>query len=70
MNDALTPPRKPRLNWMLLTALAGLMIFGLTFVLSATRVNELFSGAEWYRQPFFKMIVFYMIGIGLAAAIC
>ena len=55
---------------MLLAALAGLMAFGLTFVLSATRVNELFSGSEWYRQPFFKLLAFYAIGIGLATAIC
>ena len=55
---------------MLLAPLAGLMAFGLTFVLSATQVNELFSGAVWYKQPFNKMIVFYMIGMGLATVLC
>ena len=70
MDNAFNPPPKPRLNWMLLTALAGLMTFGLTFVLSATQVNELFSEAVWYKQPFNKMIVFYMIGIGLATVLC
>ena len=53
-----------------MAALVGLMVFGLAFVLSATRVNELFSEAAWYKQPFFKMIVFYMIGIGVAVVVC
>ncbi len=70
MEDAFNSPPKPRLNWMLLAPLAGLMAFGLTFVLSATQVNELFSGAVWYKQPFNKMIVFYMIGMGLATVLC
>ena len=55
---------------MLLAALAGLMAFGLAFVLSATQVNEFFSELAWYKQPFNKMIVFYTIGIGLAAVVC
>lgn len=53
-----------------MAALVGLMVFGLAFVLSATRVNELFSEAAWYKQPFFKMIVFYVIGIGVAVVVC
>ena len=70
MDNAFNPPTKPRLEWMLLAALAGLMAFGLAFVLSATQFNELYAGAAWYRQPFFKMIIFYLLGTGLAAAIC
>tara|TARA_Y100000588_G_scaffold3000_2_gene4095 strand:+ start:84092 stop:85315 length:1224 start_codon:yes stop_codon:yes gene_type:complete len=70
MENALNPPQKPRPDWLLLAALGGLMIFGLTFVLSATQVNELFSGAPWYRQPFFKMIIFYAFGITAAGLLC
>lgn len=70
MNDAFNSPSRPRLNWVLMAALVGLMVFGLAFVLSATRVNELFSEAAWYKQPFFKMIVFYVIGIGVAVVVC
>ncbi len=70
MNDAFNSPSRSRLNWVLMAALAGLMAFGLAFVLSATRVNELFSEAAWYKQPFFKMIVFYVIGIGVAVVVC
>ncbi len=70
MDNAFHPPTKPRLEWMLLAAVAGLMAFGIAFVLSTTQFNELFAGAVWYRQPFFKMIIFYVLGIGLAAALC
>jgi len=70
MDNTFAPSQKPRLNWVLLAALSGLMAFGLAFVLSATRVNELFAEAAWYQQPFSKMIAFYTIGIGLAAVVC
>ena len=59
-----------RLDRVLLVSLAGLIAFGTLFVYSATHNNDLFASASWLRQPHFKQIIFYGIGIGLAFLIC
>ena len=59
-----------RLDRVLLVALVGLIAFGTLFVYSATHNNDLFTSASWLRQPYFKQIIFYGIGIGLAFLIC
>jgi len=59
-----------RLDKTLLFALAGLMIFGVLFIYSASFNNELFSSLSTIRQPFIKQALFYAIGIGLAFIIC
>ena len=59
-----------RLDWMLLLCLAGLMVFGVLFVYSATYNNDLFASASWYRQPHLKQIIFYGAGIIVALIVC
>lgn len=54
---------------MLLSILA-LMVIGASFIYSATTVNETARQLAWFRQPFFKQIVYYMMGLTFGGAIC
>src|SRR5438477_59531 len=62
--------RESRIEWPMLVALIGLMILGAAFIYSATSVNELARQVASYRQPFFKQIIFYLIGAGMGLGIC
>ncbi|MCI0539954.1 MAG: rod shape-determining protein RodA [Verrucomicrobiales bacterium] len=62
--------RESRIEWPMFAALFGLMILGALFIYSATSVNESAKQLAWYRQPHFKQIIFYGIGLGLAGGIC
>ncbi len=46
------------------------MILGVLFVYSATMANESTSLLPWYKQYFFKQIVWYVMGVGMAVAVC
>ena len=70
MQEEATQPHVQRLDKILLLALGGLMLFGIAFVLSATRSNEIYAEASLWRQPFFKQVVFYTIGLGAATVLC
>ena len=63
-------PTSQRLDKLLLLALGGLMLFGIAFVLSATKSNELYTNANLFGQPVFKQAVFYTIGLSAAALLC
>lgn len=54
----------------MLWALAGLMMIGTAFIYSATIPNEMTGGLPWYRQSFFKQLIWYGIGVGCAATLC
>jgi rod shape determining protein RodA len=70
MFDAhLTEPRG-RVDKLQLVALLGLMVLGAAFVFSATMVNESAAAAAWYRQSWFRQIVWYVLGIGAATGLC
>src|SRR5687767_2210263 len=62
--------RQNRVDWILLTALAGLMVMGVAFIYSATMANESTTHLAWFRQPHFKQLVWYAVGLGCAGAIC
>jgi len=70
MQEEATQPHVQRIDKILLLALGGLMLFGIAFVLSATRSNEIYAEASLWRQPFFKQVVFYTIGLGAATVLC
>jgi rod shape determining protein RodA len=55
---------------LLLAALVGLMVLGALFVYSATMVSESAGLAPWHHQSWFRQIVWYVLGIGAAAALC
>ncbi len=54
----------------MILALLALMIIGTAFIYSATSNNEMFRQLPWFRQPAFKQLVFYMLGLAVAAAMC
>jgi rod shape determining protein RodA len=62
--------KERRIEWMLLLALFGLMLFGAAFVYSASSSNEAVRHLPLYKQDYFKQVVFYALGLGLAAGIC
>ncbi len=70
MFDADLNERQPRIDRMLLVALVGLMLLGTAFVYSATMVTESARSAPWYNQSWFRQVVWYVLGIGVAAAVC
>ena len=58
-----------KLDKLQLLALAGLMFLGTAFVFSATMANEP-SSLPWFDQLWLRQIVWYVLGLGAAAAIC
>lgn len=62
--------RKSRIDRLQLVALAGLMVLGVAFVYSATMVNESVAALPWFKQAYFRQIVWYALGLGVAATIC
>ncbi|MFO1501493.1 MAG: rod shape-determining protein RodA [Verrucomicrobiota bacterium] len=62
--------RESQIQWPMILALLGLMAIGGAFVYSATANNEAIRQAAWYRQPAFKQLVFYVLGVAAGAAIC
>src|SRR5438874_2951877 len=59
-----------RFDWLMIGAIAGLMVVGVCFIYSATMANELLNTAPWYSQRYFMQIAWYIIGLGLAISIC
>ena len=70
MFDADLNERQSRIDRVQLVALFGLMLLGAAFVYSATMVSESARLAPWYSQSWFRQIVWYVLGTGVAAAIC
>ncbi len=64
------PAPKQNLDKLQLAALVGLMIIGAAFVFSATMVNESAAVLPWYDQTWVRQIVWYVLGLGGAAAVC
>jgi len=62
--------RHSRLDTLQVAALVGLMLIGAAFVYSATMVNESAAAAAWYKQSWFRQVVYYVLGAGAAATIC
>src|SRR5678809_1061548 len=59
-----------RLDKLQLVAICGLMVLGATFVFSATMVTEPAAAAAWYRQSWFRQLIWYVLGIGAATGLC
>jgi rod shape determining protein RodA len=62
--------RQSRVDWLMMAALAGLMLIGVTFVYSATMVNESAALTAWYNQAWFRQLVWYALGLGALFAVC
>jgi len=70
MTDAPLNGRRPRPDFWLLAALAGLMVIGTMFIASATLVSESGLALPFWRQSWFKAIVYYCLGVGLGGLAC
>ncbi|HEY2330125.1 MAG TPA: FtsW/RodA/SpoVE family cell cycle protein [Verrucomicrobiae bacterium] len=53
-----------------IAALAGLMLIGVAFVFSATMVNDFELEKSWFAQVWFRQVVWYAVGSGVAVALC
>jgi rod shape determining protein RodA len=82
MFEATLNESQSRVDRLLLAALAGLMLFGLAFVYSATMVNEPAGVLQQYHdlgftqfcawllhQLFFRQIIWYSLGAGMALVV-
>jgi len=62
--------REPRLDWLMVAGLFGLMVFGVLFIYSATMSRESAQDMAIWNQTYFKQIVWYAVGVGFAAVVC
>ncbi|HTD66836.1 MAG TPA: FtsW/RodA/SpoVE family cell cycle protein [Candidatus Limnocylindria bacterium] len=63
------PERQPRVEWLQVLALFGLMLVGVAFIYSATLAHKT-NSVPWYREQFFMQMVWYAAGITAAVVIC
>ena len=70
MFDAHLKDNSGRVDKVQLLALCGLMAVGAAFVFSATMVSETASAAAWYKQSWFRQLVWYALGSGAAVGLC
>ncbi len=62
--------RQSRIDTIQLAALLLLMVASVAFVYSATMSNESSVLLAWYRQVWFRQIVFFGLGLGAASVVC
>jgi rod shape determining protein RodA len=70
MNLLAANERQARVDWLMMSALVGLMIVGVLFVYSATMASDSAVLTAWYNQAWFRQIVWYSIGLGAMATLC
>ncbi|MCX6891700.1 MAG: FtsW/RodA/SpoVE family cell cycle protein [Verrucomicrobiota bacterium] len=70
MFDADLIDRQSHLERVQLAALLGLMLVGGMFVYSATMVSESAGLGPWYSQSWFRQIIWYALGTGVAVGLC
>ena len=70
MTTQIFKEHQSKIDWVMILALVGLMIVGVSFIYSATMSNEAISTAPWYLQRYFMQIAWYVIGLTAAATIC
>ncbi len=66
MYDPPINERRPRLDWLLIAALAGLMVLSVAFIASA---KPPVPGIPWHRQFYVRQIIWFVLGCGGAVAI-
>jgi rod shape determining protein RodA len=62
--------REPRLDWLMVGGIFGLMVFGVLFIYSVTMASESAQELPLWDQLYFKQIVWYTAGVVCAVAIC
>jgi rod shape determining protein RodA len=61
--------RQSKVEWLQLLALLGLMAVGVLFIYSATLAHQA-NSTPWYKEAFFRQMVWYAIGGTGAVALC
>ena len=64
MYEAALTQKEPKIDWMLIGALAGLMLVGLAFIFSASTASDP-NSRFWIKQA-----ISYGLGLGIAVGIC
>jgi len=70
MFDVINNAQQSRVDKLQLAALAGLMFIGVAFVYSATMIGETANALPLYDQLWFRQIIWYALGGGVAVAMC
>ncbi len=70
MLGLLPKERQSNVDWLLLTAITGLMIIGVFSIASATMAGESANLTPWQSQLWLKQIVWCLLGLGAAVAVC
>ena len=66
MFESTLKPERAKIDWLMLIAIGGLMIFGVLFVYSATMANDDVRMQGYY----LRQIVWYALGLTTAGALC
>jgi rod shape determining protein RodA len=70
MATSLYNERQSRLDGLQLIAVLLLMLVSVAFVYSATMSNESSASMAWYKQGYFRQIVWFVLGLGAAGVVC
>src|SRR3954468_24536519 len=70
MFDVINNAQQSRVDKLQMAALVGLMAIGVAFVYSATMIGQTAISLPIYDQLWFRQIVWYVLGVGVAAALC
>jgi rod shape determining protein RodA len=70
MFEAILNERQSRVDRLQLFALLGLMLIGVAFVFSATTAGQAQGLTPLLKQSWFRQLIWYALGTGLAAALC
>ena len=70
MFEAIFTESRSRIDRLQIAALCGLMLLGVLFVYSATMVTESAMSAPLYKQMWLRQMVWYVVGLGVATALC
>lgn len=62
--------RQSKLDWLMVAALAGLMVCGVVFIYSATMANEAAGFTPWYNQLFIRQIFWCVLGAVAGGLVC
>lgn len=62
--------KQGRLDKLQIAAIAGLMLIGAAFVYSATMVSDSAAAEVWFKQSWFRQILWYALGAAAGATVC
>ncbi len=62
--------KQGRLDKLQIAAIGGLMLIGAAFVYSATMVSDSAAAEVWFKQSWFRQILWYALGAAAGATVC